>query len=71
MEAIMKLWTINELQHLTRAQLIELRNRILAEMQEYEVGSEGHELALRSLENIRIILASFLLVRRLQFRPSL
>jgi hypothetical protein len=57
MEAIMKLWTINELQHLTRAQLIELRNRITAQLGEYEVGSEDHTAALRSLENICLALA--------------
>jgi hypothetical protein len=65
MEAIMKLWTINELQHLTRAQLIELRNRILALLGEYEVGSEEHATALRSLENIRRTLA-FCQLRNLQ-----
>lgn len=53
----MRVWTLNELFSLTRAELFALHYRITAELDQLPEGSDDHTIALTNLRNIRRVLA--------------
>jgi len=50
-------WTITELMHLTRDELCNLADRIVAMLPELEAGSLERSSALTSLDNIRRVVS--------------
>ena len=53
----MRVWTLNELFSLTRAELFALHYRIAADLNQLPEGSDDRGIALTNLRNIRRVLA--------------
>jgi len=53
----MRVWTLNELFCLTRAELLALHHRIASRLDQLPEGSDERDIALTNLRNIRRVLA--------------
>ena len=56
-EETMKVLTISELLNLTKIELLELAGSLATQLQELPAGSSEHQDTLKSLENVRAVLA--------------